>query len=236
MGAASGVGDDRDYRPQGRRRSNRRPQLDAFEAQAAVRETWRDEVRTNGIDGRRAAAPGRRQGLPGRRAPARQLRASPRHGGRQGQGVLEEAGGQGVARYGPAEEVRRPRPHRGRPVRRGGGTAAPRRPGRLSLGGRPPDRIDHQPVRHRGAAGAFPAADLPWRARFLDRHERAGQRQRPGVGVDQGHQGRRGLAAQRHQGLDQRRPRERLVRGVVPHRTAGGRQQAPGPQPDCWST
>ena len=69
-------------------------------------------------------------------------------------------------------------------------------------------RLDHpvdRRLRHRRAAAALPAADLPRRDDLVPAVLRAGRRLRPGQPDHQGHQGRRRLADHRPEDLDHRR-------------------------------
>ena len=80
------------------------------------------------------------------------------------------------------------------------------RPGEAAADGH--RRVDHpvdRRLRHRRAAAALPAADLPRRDDLVPAVLRAGRRLRPGQPDDQGHQGRRRLAHHRPEDLDHRR-------------------------------
>ena len=80
------------------------------------------------------------------------------HVGRLRPRVLEEGGRARLDRHDVAQEVRRPRAHRARALRRARGDAGGGRAGERALGGRPPERPAAPPLRHRGAAPALPAA------------------------------------------------------------------------------
>ena len=86
-------------------------------------------------------------------------------------------------------------------------------------------------IRARAHQDGHPAAHLPRRGLFLDRHERTQFRLRPVRRQDQGDQDRRRLADQRHQDLDLVGAHRRLHDRDLPHLAAD--QGKPPPRPDA---
>ncbi len=85
-------------------------------------------------------------------------------------------------------------------------------------------RLDHpvdRRLRHRRAAAAFPAADVPRRDDLVPVVLRTRRRLGPGQPVDQGHQGRRRLAHHRAEDLDLGRAVLTVGRAAGPHRPVG---------------